>query len=81
MSLLFAGLAAAAASGGASMALVVPLSLAGAITAASAWASYRLIARIDRLEILAAIEEPMSLPMPTFEPPPATRALSHIATP
>jgi hypothetical protein len=60
MSLFSAGLSAAAVLAGASIALIAPLMLAAAITAASAWASRRVIARIDRLEVLVALEGPVT---------------------
>jgi hypothetical protein len=59
MSLLIGGFAAATAVACGGILLIWPLALAAILAAASAWASHRLIARIDRLAVLAAIEAPV----------------------
>jgi hypothetical protein len=61
LAFVFAGFGGAAVVAGARLSLIAPLMLAAAIVAASAWATRRLIARISRLEVLAAIEGPVTL--------------------
>jgi hypothetical protein len=65
MSLFLVGLAAVGASAQAGIALFLPLMPAATIVTVSAWASHRLVERIDRLEVLSALEPPVAQPMPT----------------
>jgi hypothetical protein len=77
MTMFFAGVAAATALAGVGIPFIAPVLLAATMTAVSAWASHRLTARIDRLEVLSAIEGPLTLHQPTRELPLATPALPN----
>jgi hypothetical protein len=67
MAIVFAGLAMAAAVAGGGQLLIASLAAAGLLMATSAWTSRRLIARVGRLEILAAIEGPLTQQKLTIE--------------
>ena len=79
MSIVFWIFAAATAVAGTGIAIFPLLPRVATLTAASAWASHRLIARINRLESLAAIEGPVTLRQATAEPRLGMPALSHVA--